>query len=231
MMLLTEDVKPLYRQVAGAPKDEGGRIVMFLSAHAGEGNSSVASSFALLAAEEAKKPAWLLDLDLRRNHAFNTFAVGALSAKMGGVGAPYSALLKTQPFFSIEPADPDAAAAPGLFTAHRVGQTKLMVTQFDNAALKPDAVLQVRTQPCYWKAVKAATDWTIVDAPALERSSAGLVVASQADCVILVVCADATTAAEVAALKLEVERHGGRVMGVAMNRIKRDARLVERLAS
>ena len=231
MILLTDDVKPLYRRVISNTPDQAGRIVMFLSAHAGEGASSIAASFALLAAEDTRKPAWLLDLDLRRNHAFNAFAVGTLSTKMGGVGAPYSAMLKTQPFFSIEPPDPEALAAPGLFTAHRVGQTRLMVTQFENSVVKPDAQVQVRTQPSYWKAVRAATDWTIIDAPALERSSAGLVLASQADCVILVVRADATSAADVAQAKRDIERHGGKVLGVAMNRIKPDAQLADRIGS
>ena len=85
---------------------------MFVAARSGEGVSSIAASFALIAAESARKPVWLLDLDLKRNAAFNAFAVGEFAHAFGGVGPPYSAALKTQPFFSIEPED--AAASAGL---------------------------------------------------------------------------------------------------------------------
>ncbi|MEZ5937028.1 MAG: sugar kinase [Hyphomonadaceae bacterium] len=205
----------------------GGRLVMLMSAQGGEGVSSLAASLALAAAEHARKPTWLLDLDLRRNHAFNAFAVGALSMRYGGVGPPYSALLKTDPFFTIEPEDKEATGMPGLFTAHRVGETRMMVTQFDADRLQANAMVRIRTQPSYWAAVRGATDWTVVDAPALARSNAGLAVASQMDGVVLVVQADRTPASEVAKLRQAVERHGGRVLGVALTRIQVDARLVE----
>src|SRR5215470_14621715 len=155
---LRADLLDLYRQLSQTPATDGGRSVMFMSAHKGEGVSSIAASFALIAAEHARKPVWLLDLDLKRNHLFNAFAVGPFAQAFGGVGPPYSAALKTQPFFTIEPEDAAANAGLGLFTAHRVGETRLMVTQFDATRLKPGHALRIRTQPAYWSAVKAATD-------------------------------------------------------------------------
>jgi len=227
---LRPDLADLYRAMAQTPGTEGGRMVMFMSARSGEGASSVAASFALLAAEQARRAVWLIDVDLKRNHLFNTFAVGPFADAFGGVGPPYSAALKTQPFFAIEPEDPEAAAGLGLFTAHRVGESRLMVTQFDKARLKPNQSIRIRTQPAYWQAVRAATDWAVIDAPALELAGAGLAIASQMDRVVIVVRADETTPADVDAVRREVEAHGGQVAGVVLNRRRGDARVADRFA-
>lgn len=227
---LRPDLVDLYRAIAQTPGVEGGRTVMFMSARTGEGVSSVAASFALLAAEQSRRAVWLVDVDLKRNHLFNTFAVGPFAQAFGGVGPPYSAALKTQPFFSIEPEEPETTAGLGLFTAHRVGASRLMVTQFDKSRVKPNQVIRIRTQPAYWQAVRAATDWAIVDAPALELAGAGLAIASQMDRVVIVARADDATPNDVDAVRREVEAHGGAVAGVVLNRRKGDARVADRFS-
>lgn len=227
---LRADLRDLYRSLTQTPGDEGGRSVMFMSARSGEGASSVAASFALLAAENARRAVWLVDLDLKRNNMFNAFAVGPFAHAFGGVGPPYSAALKAQPFFTIEPEDPKATEGLGLFTAHRVGETRLMVTQFDSARLKPSQSLRIRTQPAYWQTVRAVTDWAVIDAPALELAGAGLAVTSQVDRTVIVVRADETSPADVETLSREIEAHGGRVGGVVLNRQSGDARVADRFA-
>ena len=227
---LRADLRDLYRALAQTPATEGGRSVMFISARAGEGVSSIAASFALLAAEQARRAVWLVDLDLKRNHLFNAFAVGAFAKMFGGVGPPYSAALKTQPFFSIEPEDPAATAGLGLFTAHRVGDTRLMVTQFDAARLKPGHAVRIRTQPGYWTTVRSATDWAVIDAPALELAGAGLAITSQIDRTVIVVRADDTSPGDVDTLRREIEAHGGRVGGIVLSRQQGDARVADRFA-
>ena len=227
---LRSDLGGLYRALAQTPGVEGGRSVMFMAARSGEGVSSVAASFALLAAQHARRAVWLVDVDLKRNHQFNTFAVGPFAQAFGGVGPPYSAALKTQPFFTVEPEDAEANAGLGLFTAHRVGDSRLMVTQFDKSRLKTNQAIRIRTQPAYWQAVRAATDWAVVDAPALELAGAGLAIASQMDRVVIVVRADETTPADVDAVRREIEAHGGNVAGVVLNRRKGDARVADRFA-
>lgn len=227
---LRADLRDLHRSLAQTPASDSGRSIMFISARAGEGASSVAASFALLAAEQAQRAVWLVDLDLKRNNLFNAFAVGPFAQAFGGVGPPYSAALKTQPFFTVEPEDPTTSEGLGLFTAHRVGDTRLMVTQFDAARLKPNQSVRIRTQPSYWQTVRSVTDWAVVDAPALELAGAGLAIASQVDRVVIVVRADETTPAEIAALRREIEAHGGTVDGVVLNRQKGDARVADRFA-
>lgn len=227
---LRADLKELYRSLSQTSSTDGGRTVMFMAARSGEGTSSIATAFALLAAETARKPVWLIDLDLKRNHLFNSFAVGAFAEAFGGVGPPYSAALKTQPFFSIEPDAQEAAQGLGLFTAHRVGETRLMVTQFDASRLAAGQGIRIKTQLTYWQAVRAATDWAVVDAPALELASAGLAITSQMDKTVIVVNADDTSPNDVETLRREIELHGGRVAGVVLNREKPDARFADRIS-
>ncbi|RYZ00530.1 MAG: sugar kinase, partial [Alphaproteobacteria bacterium] len=148
---LRADLQELHRALSQTASADGGRTVMFIAARSGEGTSSVATSFSLLAAEQARKPVWLVDLDLKRNHLFNSFAVGPFAEVFGGVGPPYSAALKTQPFFSVEPEPLEPAQGFGLFTAHRVGETRLMVTQFDAARLSTGQGIRIKTQPAYWQ--------------------------------------------------------------------------------
>ncbi len=227
---LRADLKELYRSLSQTSSTDGGRTVMFMASRSGEGTSSIATAFALLAAEQARKPVWLIDLDLKRNHLFNSFAVGPFAEAFGGVGPPYSASLKSQPFFSVEPEAPEAAQGLGLFTAHRVGETRLMVTQFDASRLEAGQGIRIKTQPAYWQAVRAATDWAVVDAPALELASAGLAITSQMDKTVIVVNADDTSPNDVETLRREIESHGGRVAGVVLNREKPDARFADRIS-
>lgn len=202
---------------------DGGRIVMFIAARQEDGTSSLAVSSALEAATRVQRPAWLIDLDVAGNRLFNAFAVGELSQRYGGVGRPYSACLRERPFISIRTEDGPVEVDPRAFTAHQVGDTKLMVTQFDNTSLKPRQSLQVAAEPAYWAAVRRATDWTVVDAPALETSAAGLAVASQMDNCVIVARADETPPEDVAELREQLEDHGARVTGIVMSRVKRDA--------
>ena len=227
---LRADLRDLHHALTQTPSTESGRSVMFISARSGDGVSSIAASFALLAAEQARRAVWLVDLDLKRNNLFNAFAVGPFAHAFGGVGPPYSAALRTQPFFTVEPEDLASGEGLGLFTAHRVGDTRLMVTQFDASRLKPNQSVRIRTQPSYWQTVRSVTDWTVVDAPALELAGAGLAIASQIDRTVIVVRADDSIPADIESLRREIEAHGGRVDGVVLNRRKGDARVADRFA-
>ena len=74
---LREDLDPIWRsamRLGGA--SDGARIMMFTSALGGEGVSSMAASFACLAARRSEKPVWLVELDFRGNPQFTAFKKG-----------------------------------------------------------------------------------------------------------------------------------------------------------
>ncbi len=229
---LRHKLEPIWRAATRLTPSEGGRCVMFMSACEGEGTSSVAASFALIAAGKARKSAWLIDLDFRRNEAYSAFAKG-FGKGVGKPGRAYDASLRTDPIYSLVPSVVDEhqrAAERRLLGVHEIKNSRLLVTRFRHEALRKGQKVQLRTRPQWWKRVRSATDWVVVDAPSLSRSQAGLAMASQMDGVFLVLEADSTGAADVIGLRDEIEAHGGRVAGVVMNRIGADARFADRLA-
>ena len=73
---LRDQIDGVWRAASRLSSGAGGTCVMFIAANEGEGTSSIAASFALLAARKSQKSAWLLDLDLRRNAVFAAATVG-----------------------------------------------------------------------------------------------------------------------------------------------------------
>lgn len=232
MIDLRGDIEDLWRSLSRTVPVEGGQMVMFVAAREGDGTSSIAASFSMLAASKVRRAAWLIDLDLSRNGQFRSFEKGDAGRVLGRPGRAYDASLNQAQFYSVTPqaVGPNGqVATPKLLNLHPIGQSRLLVSRFRNEDLRTGQRVRMRTQPAYWRAVRAAADWTIVDAPALERSGAGLVVASQMDAVVLVIQADRTPAEDARALRREVEAHGGRCAGVVLNRTGGDARLLDRL--
>ena len=204
----------------------GGRSIMFIAARNGEGTTSVAASFALLAGRRSQKSAWLVDLDLRRNPAFQGFETG-FAEGVGKPGRAFDASLRQEQIYAVVP----RVATNGqdkLLTAHEIEGERLLVTRFRNERLSQGQRVQVRKAPDWWQALRKVADWTVVDAPALERSPAGLAMVGEMDGVVLVVEADRTSAEDVINARREIEAHGGQVIGVVMNRMKADARLIDR---
>jgi Mrp family chromosome partitioning ATPase len=227
---LRPDLVSLWRTTARLTAAHGARTLLFVAARSGQGTSSVAASFALLAAEKVTRTAWLVDLDLRRNEAFRSFENG-FARDVGVPNRAFDASLGQDPLYAISPEVLEGSSGQKLMTAHQIGESKLLVTRFRNEVLRPAQKVQLRTAPKWWSALRRATDWIIVDAPALERSGAALAVANQMDGVVLVIGAEQTTADEADAMRQEIEAHGGKVVGAVVNNVRNDARFADRFSS
>lgn len=223
---LRADLTGLWRMVSQVEPSKGGRVILFVAAHEGEGTSSVAASFALIAAARAARTAWLVDLDIRRNTQYTAFAQGIVK-DAGRPGHALDASLGAEQIYSVAGHEKDPAYGK-LLNAHQIDGQRLLVTRFRRDRLAAGAKVQLRSAPGWWTALRAAADWVAIDAPALDRTRAGLAFAAQADGVVLVVKADETPAGDVAALRQDIEAHGGRVLGIVMNRLQDDARLAGR---
>ncbi|MEQ8556992.1 MAG: hypothetical protein RIB03_01645 [Henriciella sp.] len=229
---LRDQIDGVWRAASRLTSASGGRCVMFISSREGEGTSSIAASFALLAARKSQKSTWLLDLDLRRNAAFSSFEEG-FARGVGKPGRAYDASLRTEPIYSVsQPGAAGEAAKPSpkLLSVHEIEKTRLLVSRFRTELLRKGQQVQLRSRPGWWEKVRQAADWIVVDAPALTRSPAGLAFAAQADGVFIIVEADSTGAEEVASLRDEIISHGGKVAGLVLNRMGSDARFADRLA-
>jgi Mrp family chromosome partitioning ATPase len=80
--------------------------------------------------------------------------------------------------------------------------------------------VRIRPTPDYWTALRRHAELVVVDAPAAERSNAGLVIAPYMDFTVLVVAADGADASAAAALKDAILEAGGHCAGLVFNRAR-----------
>jgi hypothetical protein len=228
MVDLSAEMADLWTALAAssaAPPGERGRLVEFIAARGGEGASTVAREFAFHVANAQKRRVWLIDLDLMGQSHADAFARDA--ARFGTLGPPASATPDGSMFFTVQPAlkRPDGRDWPDsrYINAHAVGAGALWVTRFRRDAMRGRQGVHVTPAPDYWKALRRHADLVVVDAPAADRSQAGLTVAPLMDDVVLVVAADERDAAAPAQLRDELDAAGAHCAGLFVNRVQVDA--------
>ncbi len=231
---LRGELEPLRLALARLPGTGGraggtGCAVQFLSAQPGAGTSSIAASFALMAAARARRYAWLVGLDLTASPHLAAFRAG-FAGDCGPPGQAYDASLGGLPAYDLAGSERgDAGHGRKLLAVHQIEGTRLMVTQLRTERLKPGEAARFASRPGWWTAVRRAADWVIADAPALSVSDAGLEVAPEMDGTVLVVAAEAARPRHVLALRDLVEARGGLVLGIVVNRLAGDAMFFDRM--
>jgi hypothetical protein len=228
MVDLTAEMADLWAALgasSAAPPRERGRLVEFIAARGGEGVSTVAREFAFHVASAQKRRVWLIDLDLMGQSQAEAFVRDP--ARFGALGPPASATPDGSMFFTVQPPlkRPDGRAWPDsrYINAHAVGAGSLWVTRFRRDAMRGRQGVHVTPAPDYWKALRRHADLVVVDAPAADRSQAGLTVAPLMDEVVLVVAADERDAAAPAQLRDELDAAGAHCAGLFVNRVQVDA--------
>jgi hypothetical protein len=185
----------------------------------------VAREFAFHVASAQKRRVWLIDLDLMGQSQAEAFVRDP--ARFGALGPPASATPDGSMFFTVQPPlkRPDGRAWPDsrYINAHAVGAGSLWVTRFRRDAMRGRQGVHVTPAPDYWKALRRHADLVVVDAPAADRSQAGLTVAPLMDEVVLVVAADERDAAAPAQLRDELDAAGAHCAGLFVNRVQVDA--------
>jgi hypothetical protein len=189
-----------------------GAAVMFMGARRGDGISTIARSFAELSASRAARSVWLLDLDFFTDAQFE--ALGGGSGRLGG---PFDMTFGRMPFWRASPRAPDGSQGEGAVVGYRTGVSKLFVSRFNRPALIGDQKLQVAPAPDYWRAVRNHVDMTVVDAPALEQSRAGLALVADMDGVVLVIDGENGDVRDAIEMRDEVLGRGGRCLGIVVS--------------
>jgi Mrp family chromosome partitioning ATPase len=208
MGISVEDLQNVWSALAGSASMNGASI-MFIGARLGDGTSICAQSFAKLAATRAERSVWLIDLD---------FFVDKQFVQLGGANAnwqgPFDMSFGKSPFWRAIPRA-QTGNGEGALVGYRVGKTKLFVSRFRRDALKEGQSIQVGPAPDYWRAVRTAIDVTVIDAPAIEKSRAGLAICAEMDGVVLVINADGDPR-DAIDMRDEVMNRGGRILGVVV---------------
>ena len=216
---LSVEMETLLRSL-GPVSPGRGRVVQFMAATSGEGVSTIAREFAFCAAQRARKPVWLVDLDLFKSG--QQAVVAKEARRYGALGAAAAATPDGSVFFAVEPS---AANADGLrrapsryLSARAAADGRMWITRFHADALVPGQSVTVSRWPAYWNALRKHADYVIIDTPAADRSTAALTLAPLVDVNIMVVAAEAGDAREPAGLKAAVQEAGGTVAGLVFNR-------------
>ena len=204
----------------GAPAPGRARVIQFIAARDEEGTSTIAREFALYAARVAQRRVWLVDLDLMGQT--QAACIGAVPARFGPLGAPTSASPDGSSFFTVQPPlkRPDGRPWPDsryLF-AQSAGGPGLWVTSFRQDGLKGRQSVHVLPTGDYWNALRRHAELIVVDAPAAERSQAGLTVARFMDDVVLVVAADEADHNAPGQLRDALSEAGAHCAGLFFNR-------------
>ena len=220
MVDLSEEMGALWTRM-GPPPPGRCRVIQFVSATSGEGCSTVAREFARVAAMQATRPVWLVDMDLWSAGA-QAQAIADQPSRFGPLGPETSGAPDGASFFTVTPPSrgPDGRAWPAsrYLAAHGVGGRKLWVTRFRADAVKPRQAVEIVRDPTYWTALRRHSEFVVVDAPAADRSQASLVVAPLVDTTILVVAAEQGDARARGVLRDALAAAGGRCAGLVFNR-------------
>lgn len=220
MVDLTSEMAQLWASLGASPSR--GRVIQFAAATAGEGTSTVAREFARFAAGRARRPVWLVDLDLAG--AVQYRAIAAEPARFGPLGRQSAASPDGSTFFTVQPrvAGSDGRAWPDAryLVAYPAAGGRLWVTRFRREALTGGQKPHLLPTADYWTALRRHAEVVVVDAPADHQALAARTIAPFADFTVLVVAADQGDAAGPAALKAAIEAAGGRCAGLVFNRAR-----------
>jgi hypothetical protein len=220
MVDLSAEMPELWASV-GSPTPGRARVFEFIAARDGEGVSTVAREFAFHAAHALGQRVWLVDLDLMAQSQAASLAQAP--ERFGVLGPPASASPDGSMFFSVRPPlrRPDGRpwADARFICARSVGGTSLWVTEFRREAMRSRQGVHVLPSGDYWSALRRHADVIVVDAPAAERSQAGITLAQFMDEVILVVDAEQGDLRASGRLRDAVTEAGGHCAGLFCNRV------------
>lgn len=222
MVDLTREMASLMAAL-GSPKGRLGRAIMFVSAYGQEGSSTCAREFARAEAAFAKRPVWLIDADLRGQGQLAQ--MGKSPDRFGPPGPLSQATPDGSVFYSITPKGHDSSGqivsdARFLVARSFLGK-RLWVTRFRDQNLSAGQKVKICEKTSYWQALRQHAQTIIVDAPALDRGPIALQLAPLMDGVIIVISEDMGRVEQRLLLRDQIERAGGRVLGIFYNRARR----------
>lgn len=196
-LLAQREMQSLFRSVEALTAGlQGGAIIMFTSAHPGEGKTSVCGSFAATLAQQFGRSVLLLDAD--RNHALTQHWGGKDLSLSSLAKAPESSLQVSKRF-----------GARGSVCAVPIGSL-----ESSPGTESPDISLLGTIR----EKLARTFNYVLIDTPSIAEASWIPSIARIADGVILVVEAERTRWPVVQQAKQDFESSGAKVMGVFLNK-------------
>jgi Mrp family chromosome partitioning ATPase len=192
------DMQSLYHSIEAAlGQHEGGAMLLFSSAHAGEGKTTIVGGFATTAAGNFGRSVLILDGD-RQGALCRRFTTGEAITLNELAQAPEAVLQRAR---RLGPRGSVAAVAVGPL---------LGVGAADTQGFEILAAAKTR--------LKQIFDFILIDSPSLAQVPWSPVIGKLCDGVVLIVEAERTRSPVILHAKQEFENSGAKVLGVFLNK-------------
>ena len=193
---LEEEMVRLHQHLGILLPDVKHKVVQFIGTRQGEGASTVASEFARVSAAHFGQRVLLLDAD------------------------PYKAPQASPDGMQLD--DRGAAASPNRdpddLAPYQIGNASLFVGTLPHGNGSAKSAVGSPRADGFWERLRQRFDLVLVDSLPAAVSSDGLAISSMVDGVILVLEAETTRWPVAENLKDSIQRSGGMVLGVVLNK-------------
>jgi Mrp family chromosome partitioning ATPase len=182
-----------YQRVEALLPDVNKKVIQFVGSHKGEGTSVIVRQFAAISAFKMQKSVLILDTD--------------------GINPVQHDLFNVHWENSLD--DVITNGGPIERAYCQVADPKLFVCLVSGNSLPSSQVLNGNG---LWGAFRTRFDLVLIDSPPLEESPDALALVRKADGVVLVMEAEKTRWPVVQELRDSIIQHGGKVLGVVLNK-------------
>tara|TARA_R110000787_G_scaffold49111_5_gene117944 strand:- start:59639 stop:61855 length:2217 start_codon:yes stop_codon:yes gene_type:complete len=191
-------------------------IMQIVGAAPGEGSSTIAREFALVAAQQIAGDVLLLDLNTSGRGQFDVIAE-ELSDRFGDPGPAEDTTVSTRSLWRASSQALDQGRQIVDMSLHRLGASNLIVNRIDPESVAASGTVQLSTSDRFWHSLHGNFRLVIIDSPSLIRNYDGLTVSKRADASMLVISAERTRKPVAELLRDRVTENDGYVSAVIFN--------------
>lgn len=201
-----------YRSVKARGRKLGFVRILFVAANRGDGTSTIARDFALIAASRAHDRVLLMDLAMPVNGQLHRAQHRGRISALAEIPSVELGLPVERPGGQ----DEEGAAVATWLRFHRVRNSSLYISERHEAAKPPGEEPAGMAE--FWERMRQEFELVVVDCPSVADSFDPIMLASQMDAVVLVVAAESTRAPVAQNLRDRIAEVGGPIVGVVLNR-------------
>ncbi|MFZ0927422.1 MAG: CpsD/CapB family tyrosine-protein kinase [Syntrophobacteraceae bacterium] len=191
-----EEMLGLYKVIDTLLPDMKNRVLQFIGSRAGEGTSTVVREFARIAAERIAHRVLLVDADRFEGTQSKFYSV---ESELSWIRA------------LVESAEVGRAI-------HQVHDSSLFISPACNSSVPTPELFNSPRFDGFWASLKLNFDLILIDSPPLTMSPDALAIASKVDGVILIVEAENTKWRTARHVRAQIERVGGKILGIVFNK-------------
>ena len=184
--------------------------VQFVAANRGDGTSTIARDFALIAAQRAHERVLLLD------QGYPVNAQLAWASERGRLAGPAD-IPPIELGLPIDQREGQAVVSTWL-RFHRLRNASMSVSERYEVARAPAESPEAAGTSNFWDKLRALFELVVVDSVSVSESFDPIMLANQMDAVVLVVAAESTRAPVAQNLRDRIAEVGGPIIGVVLNR-------------